>query len=131
MRVVSCGSLHMRTVFAVVLSLFATAFLDARGTARAQACNDDYISVETIAGKILAIDLAPDPFQSADIFIAGPQPCTRLWMQVLKKDAVNCRIGDRIEAKGIITSDPDNHAWQINPERNDYMLLGADYICMR
>lgn len=99
--------------------------------AAAQICNNDYVSVETVVGKILSIDPAPDPFVSADIFIAGPKPCSRLWMQVLKRDAVQCRVGDRIEARGYVTSDPDNDAWQINPERNDYMLLGADYRCTR
>ena len=82
-------------------------------------------------GTIVAIDLAPQPFKSADIFIAGPQPCTRMWMQVLKTDAAQCRVGDRVEAKGIITSDPDNNAWQINPELHEYMFYGSDFTCMR
>jgi hypothetical protein len=112
-------------VSAVLLALVSP------GTARAQACSDDYISVETIMGTILSIDPAPEPFQSADIFISGPDPCKRLWMQVLKTDAAQCRVGDRIEAKGVITSDPENLAWQINPERNAYMLLGADFTCTR
>jgi hypothetical protein len=42
-----------------------------------------------------------------------------------------CRIGDRVEARGIIVSDPENHAWNINPERNMYMLLGQDWSCTR
>lgn len=100
-------------------------------TSRAQLCSNDYITIETVIGKILSIDLAPEPFQSADIFIAGHDPCERLWMQVLKKDALQCRVGDRIVAKGVITSDPENLAWQINPERNEYMLLGADFSCAR
>jgi hypothetical protein len=95
------------------------------------ACPDDYVSIETVIGTIIEIDEAPDPFKSADIFFAGPAPCTRMWMQVLKVDAAQCRIGDRVEAKGIITSDPDNGAWQINPERNEYMLLNADFTCTR
>ena len=94
-------------------------------------CSDDYVSIETVIGRIVEIDSAPDPFKSADIFIAGPPPCTRMWMQVLKVDAAQCRVGDRVEAKGIITSDPDNGAWQINPERNEYMLLNADFTCTR
>jgi hypothetical protein len=49
----------------------------------------------------------------------------------LKKDAVQCRVGDRVEAKSVITSDPENLAWQINPERSEYMLLGADSTCTR
>jgi hypothetical protein len=117
-----------RGLILLVFPALALAFAPAEET-RAQICNNDYVSVETIAGKILAIDPAPAPFQSADIFIAGPKPCDRLWMQVLKTDAAHCHVGDRIEAKGYVTSDPDNHAWQINPERNDYMLLGADYTC--
>jgi hypothetical protein len=98
---------------------------------RAQVCSDDYVTIETLVGTILSIDLAPEPFQSADIFIQGPDPCKRLWMQVLKSDAKECRVGDRVEAKGVITSDPENLAWQINPERNPYMTLGQDFTCTR
>ena len=99
--------------------------------AEAQFCTDDYITVETIVGTIIEIAPAPDPFQSADIFIEGPARCTRMWMQVLKKDAAQCRIGDHVEAKGVVTSDPENNAWQINPEHNSYMLLGVDFTCTR
>ena len=98
---------------------------------RAQFCSDDYVTIETIEGTVLSIDPAPEPFKTADISIMGPDPCKRLWMQVLKTDAVQCRVGDRIEAKGVITSDPENLAWQINPERNEYMMLGMDFTCMR
>ena len=54
-----------------------------------------------------------------------------MWMQVLKPDAAQCRIGDRIEARGMIVSDPENGAWNINPVRNMYMLLDQDFICTR
>jgi hypothetical protein len=116
----------------VLMLLAAIAILSPPAPSLAQVvCSDDYVSIETVIGTIIEIDLAPDPFKSADIFIAGPEPCTRMWMQVLKVDASQCRVGDRVEAKGIITSDPDNHAWQINPERNEYMLLGTDFTCTR
>src|SRR5262245_4322398 len=115
----------MRMALAALLPVSAALLcLDSASPVFAVAFSNDYVSVETITGLILSIDPAPDPFQSADIFIDGPSTCTRLWMQVLKKDALQCRPGDVIQAKGIITSDPDNDAWQINPERNDYMLLG-------
>jgi hypothetical protein len=119
----------MRLVLVILASL---ALLRLPEPAGAQGvCSDDYVSIETLVGTIIEIDPAPDPFKSADIFIAGPAPCTRMWMQVLKIDAAQCRIGDRVAAKGIITSDPDNHVWQINPELNEYMLLGADFTCTR
>jgi hypothetical protein len=119
----------MRLRFLILLALAAANF--AASDSHAQSCSDDYVTIENIEGTILSIDLAPEPFQSADIFIMGPDPCKRLWMQVLKTDAVQCRVGDRIEAKGVITSDPENLAWQINPERNPYMTLGQDFTCMR
>jgi hypothetical protein len=119
----------MRVRF-LILSVLAALWFP--GTAsRAQVCSDDYVTIETLTGTILSIDLAPEPFRSADIFIEGPDPCKRLWMQVLKTDARQCRVGDRVEAKGVITSDPENLAWQINPERNEYMLLGQDFTCSR
>ena len=98
---------------------------------RAQFCSDDYVTVDTIIGRILEIVPAPEPFKSADIFLSGPERCTRMWMQVLKQDALRCRVGDRVEAKGIVTSDPENSAWQINPEAGEYMLLGQDFTCSR
>ena len=113
-----------------VLAGFAL-LLSALQSAGAQGCSDDYVTVDKVAGTIVSIDLAPAPFKSADIFIAGPEPCTRMWMQVLKTDAAQCRVGDRVEAKGIITSDPENNAWQINPELHDYMLYGSDFTCTR
>jgi hypothetical protein len=98
---------------------------------KAQVCTDDYMTVETFYGTILEIVPAPDPFSSADILLKGPDNCTPLWMQVLKSEAAQCRIGDRVEARGIIVSDPENNAWNINPERNMYMLLGRDWSCTR
>jgi hypothetical protein len=52
-----------------------------------------------------------------------------MWMQVLKRDAENCRIGGSVEAKGVITEDAENHSWEINPPKNDYMTLGEDFTC--
>jgi hypothetical protein len=115
----------------ILLILGSLAVLCPSWRASAQGCSDDYVTIDTVLGTIVAIDLAPEPFKSADIFIAGPQPCTRMWMQVLKTDAAQCRVGDRVEAKGIITSDPDNNAWQINPELHEYMFYGSDFTCMR
>lgn len=92
-------------------------------------CSDDYVTIERVAGTIIEIKPAPEPFRSADIFMSGPAPCTHMWMQVLKADAIKCRIGDHVEAKGVITSDPQEAAWQINPEKNAYMLLNEDFTC--
>src|SRR5262245_29892686 len=86
----------------------------------AQICTDDYMTIDTFYGSILEIVPAPEPFASADILLKGPDNCSPLWMQVLKSDAAQCRIGDRVEARGIIVSDPENNAWNINPERNTY-----------
>jgi len=99
--------------------------------ARAQFCSDDYVTIDNIMGTILEINPAPDPFKSADIFLTGPERCTRMWMLVLKTDAEQCRVGDRIEAKGVVTSDPENDSWQINPESDTYMRLGVDFTCTR
>jgi len=118
----------MRLLFAAFV--LAVGLLPSQPT-QAQFCSDDYVTVDTIIGRILDIVPAPDPFKSADIFLSGPERCTRMWMQVLKKDAEQCRVGDRIEAKGIVTSDPESSTWQINPEMNEYMLLGVDYTCSR
>lgn len=122
-------SFAMRVRF-LLLSAIACLWGLAPGT-HAQVCSDDYITIETLTGTILSIDLAPEPFKSADIFIQGPDPCKRLWMQVLKTDARQCQVGDQVEAKGVITSDPENLAWQINPQLNEYMLLGKDFTCTR
>jgi hypothetical protein len=97
----------------------------------AQTCTDDYMTVDTISATILEIVPAPEPFASADMLLKGPDNCSPLWMQVLKADSAQCRIGDRVRARGIIVSDPENSAWNINPEGNRYMLLGQDYSCTR
>lgn len=98
---------------------------------RAQVCVDDYATVEIYVGTILEIVPAPEPFSSADLLIKGPDYCSPLWMQVLKSDAAQCRVGDRIEARGIIVSDPENGAWNLNSAERVYMLLGPDYSCTR
>ncbi len=97
--------------------------------AHAQTCADDYLSAETIRGQIIDIRPAPEPFKTADIYFTGPAPCDRIWMQVFKTDAGRCRIGQPIEAKGIVTSDPENNAWQIGSVIGEYMMLGQDFTC--
>ena len=122
----------MRVLTSVLSSVVIAALGLALPTAtKAQVCTDDYMTVDTFLGTILEIVPAPEPFLSADMLLKGPDNCSPMWMQVLKADAAQCRIGDRIEARGIIVSDPENNAWNINPERNMYMLLGQDYSCTR
>jgi len=123
---------RMRALTLVLCSIIAAAHgLVPSTVANAQVCTDDYMTVDTFFGTILEIAPAPEPFVSADMLLKGPDKCTPMWMQVLKADAAQCRIGDRIEAHGVIVSDPENNAWNINPERNMYMLLGQDYSCRR
>ena len=117
---------------AAALTLFAAGSAYAAAPPRFHAqCSDDYLTVESVGGQIMDIVPAPEPFRSADIYMSGPKPCERMWMQVLKADAVRCRPGDHVEAKGVVTSDPDSDAWQINPERNEYMRFGEDFTCTR
>jgi hypothetical protein len=97
--------------------------------ADAAACSDDYATIETIRGTIMEIRPSPEPFRSADIYLSGPAPCTRIWMQVLKPDAEKCRIGGAIVVKGIVTEDVENHSWEIGSGKNDYMTLGDDFTC--
>jgi hypothetical protein len=63
---------------------FATAFIFVASTpippTAARSCADDYATVETIRGTIIDIKPAPEPFQSTDIYLTGPAPCTRMWM---------------------------------------------------
>lgn len=118
----------MRRVAAIALATSAcAAHPQLSGTA--QSCADDYLTIETIRGTIIDIKPAPEPFRSADIYLSGPAPCTTMWMQVLKQDTGNCRIGGFIEARGVVTSDAENNAWQIGPLQNDYMRLGDDFTC--
>jgi hypothetical protein len=122
----------MRVLKLVLFSLVIAARVVGPSTAAgAQVCTDDYMTVDTFYGTILEVVPAPDPFSSADILLKGAENCTPMWMQVLKSDAAQCRIGDRVEARGIIVSDPENNAWNINPERNTYMRLGQDWSCTR
>jgi len=120
-----------------VLTLLPTAIaaaalvLASPSATRAQVCTDDYMTVDTFYGTILDIVPAPEPFISADLLLKGPDNCTPMWMQVLKRDAAQCRVGDKVEARGIIVSDPENNAWNINPERNTYMYIGQDFTCTR
>jgi hypothetical protein len=124
----------MRIAFAspllVLLTAGAPAPVEVPFPAPAQhACANDYLTIQTITGTIMEIKPAPEPFRSADIDITGPAPCERLWMQVLKRDADLCHVGDAIEARGVVTSDPENNAWQINPLKNEYMTLADDFTC--
>jgi uncharacterized OB-fold protein len=109
----------------------AALVLSSPSAIRAQVCTDDYMTIDTFYGTILEIVPAPEPFVSADMLLKGPDNCTPMWMQVLKRDAAQCRIGDKVEARGIIVSDPENNAWNINPERNRYMYLNQDFTCTR
>ena len=122
--------MRVLTVVLFCLVIFARVFAPSAATS-AQVCTDDYMTVDTFYGTILEVVPGPDPFSSADILLKGAENCTPMWMQVLKSDAAQCRIGDRVEARGIIVSDPENHAWIINPLRNAYMLLGQDWSCTR
>jgi hypothetical protein len=124
------NGLRMRVLTLVLCSLVAAAHVPST-EAKAQVCTDDYMTVDTFFGTIIDIVPAPEPFVSADMLLKGPDNCSPMWMQVLKADAAQCRIGDRIEARGIIVSDPENNAWNINPERNMYMRLSQDYSCRR
>ena len=99
--------------------------------ASARSCADDYVTAETIRGTIIEIRPEPEPFLSADMYFSGPAPCTRMWMQVLKKDAEKCRVGDAIEVKGIVTSDAENNAWEIGPAKSEDVTLGDDFSCGR
>ena len=92
-------------------------------------CADDYVTIEHIRGTIIDIKRAPEPFRSADIYLSGPAPCTTMWMQVLKRDAENCHVGGAVDARGLVTSDAENNAWQIGPVQNEYMTLGDDFTC--
>lgn len=122
----------MRVLTLLLSSIAVVALvLSSPSETRAQVCTDDYMTVDNFYGTILEIVPAPDPFVSADMLLKGPDNCTPMWMQVLKRDAALCRIGDKIEARGIIVSDPENDAWNINPERNLYMYLNQDFTCTR
>ena len=121
----------MRVLISLPVSIAAAVILMSPAAKSAQVCTDDYMTIDTFYGTILEIVPAPDPFSSADILLKGPDNCTPMWMQVLKRDAAQCRVGDRVEARGIIVSDPENNAWNINPERNPYMFIGQDFTCTR
>jgi hypothetical protein len=117
----------------MTVAAFASAFIFLASTPMARtaplSCADDYSTVETIRGTIIDIKPAPEPFRSADIFLTGPAPCSSMWMQVLKHDAENCRIGGFVEAEGVITQDAENNSWEIHPGKNEYMTLGDDFTC--
>src|ERR1051326_2775046 len=118
----------MRIAAFLIAGLVAGCAMPSR-FAIAQSCQNDYVTIETIRGTIIDIKPAPEPSRTADIYLSGPLPCDRIWMQVFKMDAARCRIGNTIEAKGVITSDAENDAWQIGSAKNDYMRLGDDFTC--
>ena len=118
----------MRRIAAILLAIAAIAARPLE-PARDGSCADDYVTIEHIRGTIIDIKPAPEPFRSADIYLSGPAPCTTMWMQVLKRDAKNCHLGGAVDARGLVTSDAENNAWQIGPVRNEYMTLGDDFTC--
>jgi hypothetical protein len=119
----------MRLLVSALLFVIATGAAPAPVTRAA--CADDYFTVETIHGTILEIKPAPEPFKTADIHFSGPPPCEQMWMQVLKTDAVPCRVGGTIEATGVVTMDAEagDNIWDMGPTKNDYMTLGEDFHC--
>jgi len=119
----------MRLAIAAMGTAFILACSSPGSPSRAQSCADDYLTIENIHGTIMAINPAPEPFQSADIDLTGPAPCTRMWMQVLKKDAVRCQVGGWIEVRGVVTADTENNSWEIGSSKNEYMTLGDDFTC--
>jgi len=119
----------MRFIFAAIGTALILAGSSPVSPSRALSCSDDSLTIENIHGTIMAINPAPEPFQSADIDLTGPAPCTRMWMQVLKKDAARCHVGGRIEVTGVITADTENNSWEIGSSKNDYMTLGDDFTC--
>lgn len=97
---------------------------------RADSCANDYVTIEAFHGTIMDIKPAPDPFPTADVYLSGPPPCARMWMQVTKRDAEKCRVGGNIEVHGLVTSDEENNTWQIGSANNEYMTLGDDFTCL-
>jgi hypothetical protein len=92
-------------------------------------CAKSDFSVATVMGTVLRIVPEPEPFRAANIDIRLAGPCRRMWMEVLKRDAERCHVGDRIEARGMLTADPDSHAWQMNALNHPYMRLADDFRC--
>ena len=92
----------MRIIIAAMGTAFILACSSPGSPSRAQSCADDYLTIESVHGTIVSINPAPEPFQSADIDLSGPAPCTRMWMQVLKKDAARCHVGGSIEVRGVV-----------------------------
>jgi hypothetical protein len=119
----------MRIVIAAMGTTLILACSSPGSPSRAQSCANDYLTIEMIRGTIMAINPAPEPFKSADIDLTGPAPCTRMWMQVLKKDAERCHAGGWIEVRGVVTADVENNSWEIGPTTNEYMTLGDDFTC--
>jgi len=97
----------------------------------AQTCSEDFVTIETVYGTIAEIVPAPDPFVTADIRLSVAAKCNPLWMQVLKSDAVQCQVGDKVQARGIVITDSETDSWTINPVAKMYMLLGQDFSCTR
>ena len=87
----------------LLAAIFSTIALHPAAPARANSCSNDYVTIETIRGTIMDIKPAPEPFPTADIYLSGPAPCARIWMQVLKGDAAKCHVGGNIEVRGLIT----------------------------
>jgi hypothetical protein len=128
--VVFSNGFRMRTL---LFSLTAAGifFVASPASIEAQTCSEDFVTIETVYGTIAEIVPAPDPFVSADIRLSVAAKCTPLWMQVLKSDAAQCLVGDRVEARGIVVTDSETESWTINPVAKMYMLLGQDFSCTR
>src|SRR5438067_11624426 len=123
------GSGMVPCKLSVLAAVFSTIGRDPAAPGRGNSCSNDYVTIETIRGTIVDIKPAPEPFPTADIYLSGPVPCARIWMQVLKADAAQCHVGGNIEVRGLITSDEENNAWEIGPANNEYMTLGEDFTC--
>jgi hypothetical protein len=118
----------MRPILAVLMLTIA---LFPAPPAKAQGCTDNDMNIDMIVATIAEIVPAPEPFMSADILLNGPAGCPRLWMYVLKSDAAHCRVGDRVQARGIVIRDPENDAWNIHAAQDEFMRLDQDYTCTR
>ncbi|HEY4265120.1 MAG TPA: hypothetical protein VGM72_07375 [Micropepsaceae bacterium] len=115
--------------FVPILACFVAAGSMPAQPARGASCADDYLTIETVRGRILEIKPAPEPFKTADIYFSGPSPCDRIWMQVLKTDAARCRAGMPIVVTGVVTMDVENQSWEIGPTKSEYMTPGVDFTC--
>ena len=108
----------MRIIIAAMGTALILVCSSPSSPSRAQSCADDYLTIETIRGTIVAINPAPEPFQSADIDLTGPAPCTRMWMQGPEK---GCGTVPRWRldrgVRVVVTADTENNPWEIGLEQ--------------